>query len=248
MAERPGRYELEGLFYNLICGAYFLLLSPLVVRAGRRGIDSDGASPAPWLGLLLLGVMALEVYALPAKMKQVQAAIRAHGEGAELPDGAGFFLWMFHAVISIILTFTALNALGFPITEQSEPPWWMALLIMGTVLKELYLLFTLTPSKGSAPTPVAGSWPVDAILVAYTCLAYSATWEIITVPLDLQGGNVAMTGLNLLLGALLFLLFYLPLRIPYFLEEMARLRRPADMVGFWLSIGTAMLPALLRLW
>ena len=51
----------------------------------------------------------------------------------------------------------------------------------------------------------------------------------------------------LIMMALIFLIFYLPLRIPYLMEERTHLSTRRDWLFFFASILTVMIPAIVRL-
>ena len=63
----------------------------------------------------------------------------------------------------------------------------------------------------------------------------------------LERGNPGMFVVNLLISGLLFLIFYLPLRIPYLLEERARVSGGRDWLIFIGSILAVMVPAIASL-
>lgn len=246
-------FRREGLFFNLICGAYFLLVSPHVVAAVKAGAHPDPTSPgaSPWLGALLALVMILEIYSLPEKLKFVHFAIRERREGDASSVGL-FFLWMFHTVISILVLFHAANAFGANVFDRekgSEMPGWLGVLVFLVVIKELYLLFPIWLSDGANlpaeryARPKRREWFHDLVLVSYACLAYSLTWGIMA-DTPLQREHPVMWVVNTLVASLLFLIFYLPMRIPYQVEEWAGIKTGGDLLRWVLSILAALVPAI----
>jgi hypothetical protein len=236
----------EGLLFHLICGLYFLAISPRVVAAAR-----GAEAPAFWLGGLLLLAMILEVRALPEKMKFVNFAIRGRRQG-DASSGGLFFLWMFHAVISILVLFHAVRQFGVEISPKegsTDLPVWLSALMPLIVIKELYLLTAIWLGKGhdlpagryTRPNPREGF--CDFVLIAYACLAYSVTWGMISgAPLDpANPGRMLVNGFA---ATLLFLIFYLPMRIPYFLEEWTAIETRRDRFRFLGSLLLALIPAL----
>ena len=171
-----------------------------------------------------------------------------------------FYLWIFHAVISIILLFQIAGCFGVKVGLQPDKafPWWLGLLIPLSVIKELvFSAFLLSDkSDGSKPPnntetddprysrPSTREWIADVILVGYACLAYSATWSAITVNMKIDGGHPILTALNGFLAVLLFLIFYLPLRIPYWIEECSRIETTADRWRLTASLLVVLVPAL----
>ena len=107
-------YRWEGGLFNALCAIYFVTLGPLVVEAADRAMRIAD-SKVYWLGFLIIGISLAEVYAFPAKLRFVRMAVREYGDSI----GAGFILWMFHAVISIILLFLTAGAFGVEISGSS---------------------------------------------------------------------------------------------------------------------------------
>lgn len=173
----------------------------------------------------------LETYAFPVKMRYVREAIRERGDS----PGAGFWLWLFHCVISIILLFLIAGCFGFRIEEggETELPRWIQICIPLVVIKELVLsMFVISMNEDGESRepdprylrPSAKERFIDVILICYACLVWSATWGAITIGLSMEKENPPMFVVNLFVSALLFLIFYLPLRIRYWIEETAQLK------------------------
>lgn len=245
-------YSWEGWLFNLICAGYFVFISPFVKEATVSAIHDEGIF-IPWLGIALITISLLEIYAFPKKMKYVHRAAMKHGEEIK----SGFVLWMFHAVISIVITFTALESFGYNVVPEegveSEPSGWLALLMFAVVIKELYLLFTIIGLHEGInqleehQRPNKKEWIIDLILLVYACLAYTATWEAITDNMDMDKHNTVMYIVNLFGASIMFLIFYMPLRIPYHLEEMVQLKTIQDVLKFFFGILVVLASVLVNL-
>jgi hypothetical protein len=203
----------------------------------------------PWLGVAIILISFLEMYAFPKKMKYVHYAIKSHGGEAPM----GFMLWMFHAMISLILMMMTYSAFGSHISpdesgESQMSPWMGAVFFM-TVIKELYLLFCMMGMNDGLPPdeyarPNKREWVLDLILMAYACIVYSVTWETISYGMDMEQHDTPMFILNLVISSMLFLMFYMPLRIPYYLEELAHLETDKDFLLFIGSVLLVLIPAI----
>lgn len=240
-------YSWEGGVFNLICALYFVFISPYVLEASIRNFEK-GPTQIHWLGVALIIISILEVYAFPKKMKYVHKAIMDHG-GKHV---SRFYLWMFHAVISIIILFMIVESFGYEIvseTGEDSMPWWMTALIPGVVIKELYLLFTIigthkeTDILEAYDRPNKKEWILDLILLSYACLAYTVTWETITNNMQYKDEALLLYIVNLILMGIIFLICYLPIRIPYFIEELTQLKTNKDKLKFVISILVALLAA-----
>lgn len=285
MAAAPtqDRLRLAGFGFNVACALYFVTLGP-VVAATSRSVARDDAAFAPWLGVLLLALVAVETWALPRKMAIVRASLPDKEAGA----GFSFLLWILHSCVAILVLFLAIGSFGFDIGKAAdgEAPLWVSLTIPAIVIKELYLLFKMTgwgeapteptsepsaalaneaeagagagaaddapPEDGEVPPPCPRALePVlDGILLLNACAVYSATWGAF-VPergIGAGGDHVVMLISNTLAGAILFAALYLPLRIPYWTEELVKAER--ERFGWAkavLSFLSMLIPALIFL-
>lgn len=244
-------YSWEGWVFNFLCAIYFAFISPLVKDASIATMQ-DESDFLPWLGIALLLVSLLEIYAFPKKMKYVHRAAIEHGEKMN----SGFVLWMFHAVISILITFMIIESFGYDIVAEEgrqEPTWWMMLLIFAVVIKELIFLFTImglhdeTNQLEEYKRPNKKEWILDLILLAYACLAYTATWEAIGGTANMEKDNTIMYVVNLFAASIIFLIFYMPIRIPYYLEEMLQLKTTGDILKFVGGISIVWAAAMMSL-
>lgn len=241
-------YRWEGFVFNVVCALYFVFLAPIIVDAANLAMR-DPEAKVIWLGVLLALISLAEVWALPVKLRFVNQAVRDNGGAA----GKAFYLWMFHTVISVILLFLVAGSFGVKITgdDSDSLPWWLSALIFVTVIKELVFLgFLWSGSDGEAVVnpkyarPKKREWIADAILVVYACVAYSATWSTITRGMGLEPEDPVMFVVNLFVASLLFLIFYLPLRIPYWIEEMAQVKTRGDWLRLVGSVLVVLIPAL----
>ena len=238
-------YRWEGLLFNLFCALYFLTIGPGVTDAGYAAMHG-GDENVVWLGILLLSIMLLEVYAFPKKMRFVRAAAQKYGDDM----GSGFLLWMFHTVISIVLLFTVAGAFGVKIEEGVELPVWLMVAIPVVVIKELWLLMGLFGSNSENTEerydrPNRKEWVLDGILILYACVGYSCTWAVLVRNVGMDRDEPVMYIVNLLVSFLIFLIFYLPLRIPYWLEEIARVKSRKDV---FVLIGSLLLVYVPTIW
>jgi len=251
-APSPGRFRWEGLGFNLICGLYFLFFSPLVIATVRSGLGDDSGEGASgfWLGILLLLAMGAEIWALPEKLKFVRTAMRQRNP--ELGTSTGLiYLWIFHATVTIILLAIAARELGADVLKKGEdqdlPGWFLTLIIL-SVLKELYLLFAMwgmfdgNEIHPRYVRPKKREWVCDILLIFYACLAYSCTWGMVSET-SLERSHPVMLVINIVASSLIFLIFYLPMRIPYLQEEWSEMKGAGDFFRWLFSLLMALVPA-----
>lgn len=240
-------YAWEGLGFNLLCGLYFLFLSPLLQQSSTESIREGRIYP--WVAILLILISLLEVYAFPKKMKYVQVAVLKHQK--KMPNG--FMLWLGHTVLSIVLCFAAMSALGYDMGDADAMPWWMVLILPAIVIKELYFLVLMmglgheVQNTAKYQRPNKKEWILDVMLLAYACIAYTVGWQGLSTGMDMDKDILPLYVVNLLLTSIIFLIFYMPLRIPYYLEEIAQLKTTGDCVKFVASILLVLIAALTQL-
>ncbi len=233
-------YNWEGLIFNLLCALYCTFLGPSVLAVSTHNLQEE-ASFMPWFGIVLLTISLLETYALPKKMNYVHKSILNHQDVA----GSGFVLWMFHLLISLSITVAALKAFDINVLENGASHttnWYAVVLLVLVVIKELYLLLFIVGGFGEEEQlnnyerPNKKEWICDLILCCYACIAYTVIWESMTEGMRMEKENPPMFLLNICVSSLLFLFFYLPLRIPYYLEEMAQIKTKKEVLKFVFSI------------
>lgn len=245
---RKNNFSSTGMLFNVLSAAYFAFLSPLIVKASLESIHGKN-SFIPWLGIALIIISVLEVYAFPKKMKYVQKSINVNKSESGINS---MILWFLHMVVSIVIFFMTLSAFGYNIDELGDNTWF-ALVIFAIVIKELYLLISIMglDDKNENLTkykrPNKKEWILDLILLIYAWLAYTVTWGSISANGNMDKDNVPMYIVNLFAASMLFLIFYLPLRIPYLIEETAQFKSDGDWLKFTFSIVIVLAAAVFSL-
>ncbi len=211
----------RGLIGNLIFAVYALWFEGPVAEAAMRAVHAHQTNVG--LGLSIVGLVALEPWLLREKRRQISWRVatghQAHDE--VWSTGAPLFLWLFHAMVTVVMMGVALFAL--------DPPrlvLYPAILVL--IAREGYLLFAVfLEVEFPAPGASVPEALVDAGLVAFQCVAYSTTWHLITGasgPINEQ--SLGPTLLNAVVAGLLLLMFLVPSRSAHFLEQALFARTP----------------------
>ena len=238
-------YKWEGLIFNLLCALYFAFLAPFIAEISIDTLH-DKQAFSPWLGTALIIIFFLEIYAFPKKMKYVHRAVLDHGKKIN----RGIILWIFHTVISISITFMVFESFGIGTEEVTAT---MSIILFLVIIKELYFLFTVIGMHDETETfekykrPNRKEWVIDLILITYACLAYTVTWQTISSGTNMEKHNLPMYIINIIIASLMFLMFYMPLRIPYYLEEITQLKTTKQIFKFMLSIFLVLVSAITAL-
>jgi hypothetical protein len=218
---------------------YALFAAPPLARALREGMAD---SEPMWIpGILLLAVLLAEPVGLYWKMRFLRR--RNHDKSF---DPQGPMLGMFsavgiaHVIVTMFLGLLVLDGWGAMGSGVEEPPAWGAGVLVLLILKEFAGL--MAAGGQSVSRESSGHWKegaADILLWAYGAVAYTAWWQVI-VDMEEVGGAPFSQRLAMVpvLGGL-FLFFYLPMRLPFLLEEYlcnsARGRRVR--LGMELAIG-----------
>jgi len=227
---------------------YFATLAPKIANLiADAATNTATQSPKPTLALLLVSaaillVTLLELYAFPKKMAYVKKSIQKTNEDAEL---GGVILWMFHAVVSIIMVFAAFKTVEYSQDISFIDNPWMSVIIFAVVIKELYLLFSIFDYEEDAQPkklPKTPEWKTDVMLTAYTWIAYTTVWLSIIRDAPMERENPPMFILNLVVASILFLILYLPIQIPYFIEATSKDRKTK--LNYAASIAVILIAAL----
>lgn len=198
---------------------YAFLAAPPLARALKAGLAEAGA--IWWPGLLLLLVMLAEPFGLRWKLQFLRRRNRA-----EAFEPQGSMLGIFsaaaigHMIVTLMVGMLMLDCWGVVGTGSDAGSTWWGAVIVALILKEFAAFFACVGQSVSREAP--GHWQehlADFFLLAFGCVAYTAWWGALLDLGDIAGESL---GMKLVLVPLLggvFLLFYLPLRLPFLLEE-----------------------------
>ena len=199
---------------------YAFLLAPPLARALKVGLAADEPLWIP--GFLLLAAMALEPVGLVWKLRFLR---RRNLEDSFEPQGSmlGIFsaVTIGHMILTLVVGMLMLDCWGAVGNGSGDDPggWWGAAII-ALFLKDFIALIASGGNAVSREAP--GHWKeraADVFLLAFGCVAYTAWWETLLDLGDISGESLGMKlALLPLLGGV-FLFFYLPLRLPFLLDE-----------------------------
>ena len=196
---------------------YAFFVAPPLARAMKEGL----ASPEPmWgVGLLLWAVLMLEPVGAFWKVKFLRR--RNRDEGFE-PQGSMMGIFsatvIGHMIVTTVVGMVALDALG--LAGEGADPTWMGVASVALVFKDLGAFFSTGGQEVSRESP--GHWKermADFFLLAFGCVAYTAWWQGVFDLSDMASQTMGMkVALAILMGAF-FMFFYLPMRLPFVLDE-----------------------------
>lgn len=217
---------------------YALFAAPPLARALKAGLAD--AQTAAWPGLLLLGVLLLEPVGLRWKVLFLR---RRNQDEGFVPQGSMMGIVsatvIGHMIVAVLVGLAALECLA---GAGADPNWMPAAAVL-LVFKDLVAFFSTGGQRVAREAP--GHWKeglADFLLLAFGCVAYTVWWQGLFDLGDLAAQSAGMKiALALLLGGL-FVFLYLPMRVPFLLDE--RYRRPAKgrRARIWteLAIGAAL--------
>ena len=135
--------------------------------------------------------------------------------------GLGSVVVIGHMVVTVLVGMAALDCLG--LAGEGANDNWAGGGVLFLVGKDLLAFFATGGPSVSRELP--GHWKerlADFLLLAFSCVAYSVWWQVLFDLGDLASQTVGMkVALAILLGGV-FALFYLPMRLPFVLEECYR--------------------------
>lgn len=236
----PGWIQNRGLSLGFY--AYALFAAPHLACALKAGLGDAG--PILWPGLVILLVICLEPFALRSKIRFIR---RRASEERRSPQGSMSGVISVavigHFIITMFLGMLILDCWGKVGEETDEASAWLAGMLIFLLLKELAAM-----AMTSGPS-VSPRWPghprermADLALLAFSCVAYTAWWEVLA---DLE--ELAALGLGTKLALLpfiggLFGMLYLAMRLPWLMEEhyLQPARGRKLRIGTELAIGLAL--------
>ena len=201
----------------LVFYLYVFLLAPPLARAMKEGLENP--EPMWGVGLLLWAVLLLEPVGAFWKVRFLRR--RNRDEGFE-PQGSMLGIFSVavigHMCVTTVVGMVALDAWG--LAGEGADPTWMAGASVVLVFKDLGAFFSTGGQGVSRESP--GHWKermADFLLLAFGCVAYTAWWQGIFDLSDMASQTAGMkVALAILMGGF-FMFFYLPMRLPFLLDE-----------------------------
>jgi hypothetical protein len=233
---------------HLISALYFYFLAPIIYN--NTMIVLQGKKEIPWVGFLILVLILAETYAYFKKMKFVNYFY--HKMNKSIGVG-GFVLWLMHFVVIFFFLYVALAAFGYKqiLDDGDQIPSWISLLFFVTALKEIIFIMPIVDMSIMDKQNVKPQkkWYVDVILLLNTWLIYTILWMTLASSgqVSLQVENIGMYILNIILASVVFLFFYLPLRIPYILQDILKIKTTTDFIKFSFPIVLVLYSAISKL-
>ena len=210
----------EGIFAHAATAGFYLyaiLAAPPLAHALKSALADP--QPVRWPGVLLLAVLLLEPIGLRWKVLFLRR--RNRDESFE-PQGSMLGIVsatvIGHMIVSVLVGMIALDCLG--LAGEGADPAWMGAASVALVFKDLLAFFSTGGQQVSREPP--GHWKerlADFFLLAFGCLAYTAWWQGL---FDLGEIATESLGMKLALAPLLgglFMFLYLPMRLPFLLDE-----------------------------
>lgn len=207
---------------NAVSAAFYLFAlagAPPLAGALKSGLAAEDPLWGP--GILLLAVLMLEPLGLYWKMRFLR---RRNVDDGFVPQGP--MLAMFsavgigHVIVTVFLGMLALDCWGAVGGGAEEASAWWGAVIVALILKEFVGLFA---AGGNAAAPEASGhwkeWAADVLLLAYGAVAYVAWWGALLDLDELAWNSLAERLVVMPIFAAIFLFFYLPMRLPFLLDE-----------------------------
>jgi|GEM_PF-1896053 len=202
-------------FHELVYDYFFY---DIVRDVSRAAIFENRENPV--LGLLLFGIIVAEFVAYVWKSKSARVS----------EDGFGgiFLIWIFHTVIAVLMSITAMTMLGYSMDDVSCQ---MVLVLFLTVIKELAILGVVAVKSDKKNDEKISRWKsigADVIFAVFYSLAYTIVIGNILAPSNYENYLFAawyakpLMIMNTLIIILLFFMFYMPMRMAYFIFEKPR--------------------------
>ncbi|MGD9612862.1 MAG: hypothetical protein AB7V22_08150 [Kiritimatiellia bacterium] len=209
-----GPHAVSAAFY-----LYVAVGAPPLARALQAGLA--GNEPL-WLpGFLLLAVLALEPLGLYWKLRFLR---RRNADEGFVPQGPMLALFstvgIGHVIVTVFLGMLALDCWGAVGGGADEASGWWGAVIVALVVKEFVGLMAAGGNEAAPEAPGHWKeWAADVLLLAYGAVAYTAWWGALLDLDALEWNSLAERLVVMPIFAAVFLFFYLPMRLPFLLEE-----------------------------
>lgn len=218
LANAPGQWIRDNLL-TLLFYLYAIFAAPWLAPILKSALA--GGEPQLVAGTIVFAVLLFESLGIHWKILFLRR--RALEAGRE-PEGSmlGWFSTAVigHIMVTAFVVMLALDCCGFPGGAEMTP--WVGGILIGFIAKDFLVLFTSGGKSVSREPPGhPKEWIADVLMTLFACVAYTAWWESL---LDLNelgeaGVSLAMRFVLAPFLGLIYLLVYLPLRLPFLLEE-----------------------------
>ena len=209
-----GQHAVSAAFY-----VFALAGAPPLARALKAGLA--GSEPLWGPGILLLAVLFLEPLGLRWKLRFLRRRNADEGFAPEGPMLATFSaVGIGHVIVTVFLGMLALDCWGAVGGGAEEASGWWGAVIVALILKEFVGLIAAGGNEAAREAPGHWKeWAGDVLLLAYGAVAYVAWWEALLDMGEMEWNSLAERLVLMPVFAAIFLFFYLPMRMPFLLEE-----------------------------
>jgi len=237
--ERIEKFYNSNVFFiiNLFYVLYFLLINDKVFKYLIDNSTLNGSNSIKINSIILIifvAVMIFEIYGIIQKKRAI--IIRTNQTNKNLKSPFVFLLWLLHFIIAILITINI--AYSINIVNNPKNSLIFPFLVIIALIREIVILIMLLDfstkynfERLSLFKRVTG----DFALLIFSCMAYSLSWGFIA-NIVIKGKNISETILYTVILILVFLMFYLPINIMYFIEKKVFFESKNDKFNFYLSI------------
>lgn len=226
----------HGTVFNLAF-AFYALVGQVIILGAVKSVFFDEQSNII-LGLMIFGVLIAEVVGLAWKLPQVYAR-----SGKTIARSNWLLLiWIGHLALGTVLAILGFQALG--LDHDINQTAFMIIVSLGIVREFIILgLLGLAPAKKIVAKK---EFIADILLFIFACVSYTAFWEAMVDDLSGLGreGFSAEVILAITMMTFIFVLFFLPTRMSYLIEDVLFLKTKKDKLWWTVSFLLAVLLAL----
>jgi hypothetical protein len=192
-------------------------------------------------GVFLLFVLLMEMAGIKVKLTCIGNEVRQSNPGKagkSLSSNFSLLIWIFHTVIGVILVMNFLVLISGKDISEDMPVWGILILFIA-VIREIIILVLLMSSEipGKIKKVHWITEPLaDLCLFLFTCTAYTSTWGVLGRNMKVRGENPGITIVYFIVAMLVFILFYVPINLMYYVEQSHYRTSTLESMLFYASI------------
>lgn len=216
-------------------------MRPYILLESRASLFNEEASLG--LGLTAITVILLDLYGFRSKLKEIKQEHTAEVLKKKLKMTPLLLLWFGHFSVNMLFTNFAVQLFSNINDINPSLVGFIGFLVIIKELVLLHLIFDLKKDKKKTEENKKDSILADFAIAISSSFGYITIVENLSIR-AISPSNLEEWSFQIAAALGLFLLFFIPLRLPYLIKEKLEKKSGKERAYWWASFITATLLAI----